>query len=113
MNVTVVARHMDVTEAMRSYAEEKAAKLPRFFNGLQSLTVTFDLDAGSDVVEVVGTGTHKAVFVARHRGNDMYACVDQCMHKLEEQLRRHKDRVRDRHGPSHDQTMVRERAPEQ
>lgn len=106
MNVSVVARHMDVTEAMRTYAKEKAEKLPRLFNGLQFITVTFDLEAGYNLVEIVATGTHKSTFVARQQGEDMYACVDQCIHKMEQQLRRHKDRVRDRQGPSHEQTMV-------
>ncbi|MCK4625974.1 MAG: HPF/RaiA family ribosome-associated protein, partial [Phycisphaerae bacterium] len=45
----------------------------------------------------------KSVFVAHHRSRDMYACVDQCIHKMEEQLRRHKDKIRDRHGPTHEQ----------
>ena len=113
MKISVVARHMDVTDAMRSYAEEKAGKLPRFFNGLQSAAITLDLDAGKHIVEIVASGTHKSVFVARHGGDDMYASVDQCVRKLEEQLRRHKDRVRDRHGPGHDQTMVPERPPQE
>lgn len=113
MNVSVVARHMDVTKAMRSYAEEKVGRLPRLFNGLQSAVITLELDAGQQLVEIVASGTHKAVFVARQRGDDMYACVDQCIHKLQQQLRRHKDRVRDRQGPSHEQTMVPERPPEQ
>jgi len=106
VNVSVVARHMDVTEAMRSYAEEKVGKLPRLFNGLQSVTITFDLEAGHNLVEIVAAGKHRSTFVARQQGEDMYACVDQCMHKMEQQLRRHKDRVRDRQGPPHDQTMV-------
>jgi ribosomal subunit interface protein len=59
------------------------------------------MDAGQHAVEVVATGKKKSVFVARQRGDDMYACMDQAMHKLEEQLRRHKDRIRDRHaGPA-------------
>ena len=94
------------TERRRSYAEEKVEKLPRLFNGLQSVTITFDLEAGHNLVEIVAAGTHKSVFVARQQGEDMYACVDQCMHKMEQQLRRHKDRVRDRQGPSHEETMV-------
>lgn len=113
MNVSVVVRHMEVTDAMRSYAQEKASRLPRLFNGLQSAVITLDLDAGDHLVEIVASASHKAVFIARQRGSDMYACVDQCIHKLKQQLRRHKDRVRDRQAPGHDQTMVPERPPEQ
>ncbi|MDY7010307.1 MAG: ribosome-associated translation inhibitor RaiA [Planctomycetota bacterium] len=103
MKVSVVARHVELTDAMKDYAREKVDGLPHFYNGLQSVDITFDVDAGEHVVEIVATGKRKSVFVAHHRGRDMYACVDQCAHKLEEQLRRHKDKVRDRHGPTHEQ----------
>lgn len=99
MKVTVVARHMEVTSAMREYALERVEKLPHYYDGLMSVDVTFDMEAGQHTVEVVASGKKKSVFVVRHRGDDMYACMDQAMHKLEEQLRRHKDRIRDRHAP--------------
>ncbi|KKL52654.1 hypothetical protein LCGC14_2283330 [marine sediment metagenome] len=113
MKVSVVARHMHVTQAMKSYAEEKTAKLPRLYNGLQTAVVTFDQEAGQHVLEIVATGKHKSTFVASVRGEDMYGCLDQCIHKLEQQLRRHKDRVRDRQGPPHEQTMVPQRPDEE
>jgi putative sigma-54 modulation protein len=112
VNVSVMVRHMELTEAMRRHAEEKVSKLPRYYDGLQSVEVTFDMEAGQSAVEIVAAGKRKSVFVAHHRGDDMYATFDQCMHKLEEQLRRHKDRVRDHQVPPHDQTLVPE-APEE
>ena len=57
-------------------------------------------------MEIVVTATRKNTFVATHRDDDMYAALDQCLHKITEQLRRHKDRVRDRHGPPHEETMT-------
>lgn len=106
MDISVVARHMEVTAAMREAATDKVAKLPRLYDGVQSAAVTFDKDAGENVVEIVAMGKRKAKFVAHHRGDDMYACLDQCLHKLEMQLRRHKDKIRDRQGPGHDETMT-------
>ncbi len=103
MKVSVVARHIELTDAMKDYARTKVDGLPHFYNGLQSADITFAVDAGEHVVEIVATGKRKSVFVAHHRSRDMYVCVDQCIHKLEEQLRRHKDRVRNRHGPTHEQ----------
>lgn len=90
---------MAMTAAMRQHAQEKAEKLPRYYDGLRSVNVILDMEAGLFCVEIVASGKRKRVFVAHHRGDDMYACVDQCCHKLEEQLRRHKDRVRDRQVP--------------
>ena len=90
---------MAMTAPMRQYAQEKAEKLPRYYDGLQSVDVILDMEAGLFAVEIVASGKRKRVFVAHHRGDDMYACVDQCCHKLEEQLRRHKGRIRHHQGP--------------
>ena len=106
MNVSVVARHMDITDGMREYAEDKAGRLTKFYDGLQSIAVTLDKEAGHFLVEIVATGRRKSVFVAHHRDADLHTGLDKCAHKLAEQLRRHKDRVRDRQGPSHEETMV-------
>ncbi len=108
MDITVNARHMEVTDSIRKYVEAKAAKLPKFYDSAQSIEVVLDVEADKPVVEMVLTARRRNTFVASHRGDDMYACIDQCLHKITEQLRRHKDRVRDRQGPSHSQTAERE-----
>ncbi len=112
MNVNVAARHMEVTDAMREYAQDKISKLPRLYDGLHSADVTFAMEGAEHLVEIVAHGRRKSTFVAHHRGKEMYGCLDQCVHKLEAQLRRHKDRVRDRQGPGHDETMAPEVPPE-
>ena len=106
MDITFIGRHMDVTDAMKQYAAEKVGKLPHLYDSLQSADVSFGVDAGEHVVEIVAHGKRKSTFVARHQGKDMYGCLDQCVHKLEQQLRRHKDKIRDRQGPSHEESMT-------
>lgn len=101
MNIVVNARHMDVTDAIRQYAETKVAKLTRFYDNVKTVEVILDVEADKPSVEIVVSAKRKNVFVGTHRGDDMYACVDQCLHKVGEQLRRHKDRVRHHRGPSH------------
>jgi putative sigma-54 modulation protein len=106
VNVLVKAPHMPVTEAIRRHVEGKASKLPRFYDNVQTIEVTLGKEAEKFFVEIVVTAKRKNTFVATHRDDDMYAALDQCLHKITEQLRRHKDRVRDRQGPSHEQTMT-------
>ena len=101
MNIVVKARHMDATDAIRQYVETKVSKLPRFYDNVHTIDVTLDVEADKPSVEIVVSAKRKHTFVAKHRDDDMYACVDQCLHKLSEQLRRYKGRVRDHHGPSH------------
>jgi putative sigma-54 modulation protein len=94
---------MEVTEALRLHVEEKISKLPHILDTLQSVEVILDTEADKSVVEVVATANRKNTFVATHRDPDMYACIDHCLHKITEQIRRHKDKVRDRQKPPHGQ----------
>lgn len=105
MNIIVNARHMDITQAMREYAQDKASKLTRYFDRIMSIEVVLDTEGGVPTAEVVVEASRANTFVASHRGEDMYGCVDQAIHKVEEQIRRFKDRVRERKGPSHEQVI--------
>jgi putative sigma-54 modulation protein len=106
VNILVKSPHMAVTETIRQQVEGKVAKLPRFYDSVQTVEVTLNQEAEKSSVEIVVTAKRRATFVARHRDDDMYAALDQCLHKITEQLRRHKDKVRDRQGPPHGQRMT-------
>ncbi len=101
MKVTVNARHMEATDAIKQYVENKVAKLPRLYDSVQSVEVILGHEKEKSTVEIVVAAKRKHTFVATHRDDNMYASVDQCLAKIEEQIRRFKDKVRDRQGPSH------------
>ena len=99
MIITISSRHMDVSAALKAYAEQKAGKLTKYFDRIQEIEVV--LDAGKDAVsvEMIVNAEHKSMFVARHTGTDAYAGVDGCVDKLERQLTDHKEQVRNRKHP--------------
>ena len=101
MIVTVSTRHMDVTPAMKTYAEQKAGKLTKYFDLIQEIEVVFDTgkektSKGNSYVEMIVTAEHNNRFVAHHGDGDAYACVDACVDKLERQLTDHKKMFRNR-----------------
>ncbi len=96
MKIVVNARHMEVTDAIREFVEGKVSKLPKFLDNIQSIEVILDKEGLKSVTEIVVTAKKKHVFVATHQDDDLYASVDQCLHKIVQQLHRHKDRIRDR-----------------
>ena len=99
MNIVIEARHMEVTDSLRQYVESKAEKLPKYYDNIHSIEITLDMEADQPMTEIIVHAGRKSTFVASVRNEDMYACVDQCMHKIAEQLRRHKDRIRGHHAP--------------
>ena len=99
MIVTISSRHMDVTEAMKSYAEQKANKLSKYYDLIQEIEVIFDAGKNSTKVEMIVNAEHKNMFIANHDEGDAYACIDGCMDKLERQLTDHKKKHRNRKHP--------------
>ena len=96
MIVTVSGRHMDVSEPLKNYAEQKAGKLVKYYDRIQEIEVVFDAGKDRTSVEMIVNGEHKNMFIAHHNEGDAYAGVDACVDKLERQLSDHKKKVRNR-----------------
>jgi putative sigma-54 modulation protein len=94
---TITGRHIDITDAMRKYAQEKTGKLPRYYDSINHVEVIVDGgDGGNICVEIIARGEHSNVFVATESGDDAYQCIDIAVHKLERQLTRKKSKERNK-----------------
>ena len=96
MLVTISSRHMDVSAALKAYAEQKASKLTRYFDRIQSIEVVFDNARDAMRVEMIAVAERRNRFIAHDWGADAYACIDTCIDKLERQLSDHKKKFRNR-----------------
>ena len=95
MLFTITGKHIEITDAIKSHAQEKAEKLPRYYNSINQIDVIIEgSDGGKPSVEVIARAEHSNVFIATESGEDTYACIDVAMRKLESQLRRKKGRQR-------------------
>lgn len=89
---------MEVTDAMRTYVEKKVARLGKFHQRLSEIEVVFDNQALEHKVEIIIKVDHIPPFVVNHAAEEMYACFDSALDKIERQLRRHKEKSRNRKG---------------
>lgn len=99
MDIKVSARHMDVSEAVRSHVREKAEKLDRYYDRLMSVDVIMDVQGDRQIVEMIARADHHVQFVAKHEDSDLYATIDHVTRELEAQLRKHKEKHRNRKHP--------------
>jgi putative sigma-54 modulation protein len=94
MRVHLSGHHVDVTPSLRTYVEKKLGRVLRRFHRLIDvhciLTVEKLRHKAESTVHLGGSTIHAAAVDA-----DMYAAIDALADKLEEQARRHKERVRD------------------
>jgi len=106
VQVTVSSRHMDVSEALRKYAEQKAGKLSKFYDRIQEIEIVFDTTKDSSHVEMIVSAEHRNMFIARHMMDDAYKGVDECVAKLERQLSDHKKKIRNRKHSGEDKHEI-------
>ena len=65
MVVTVSARHMDVTPALKQYAEEKANKLTKYYDRIQEMTDGRGADVVFELVATESTMAPSTAMLAR------------------------------------------------
>ncbi|MCX7425160.1 MAG: ribosome-associated translation inhibitor RaiA [Planctomycetia bacterium] len=98
MQIQISARHGSLSEATQAKVVAKAEKLTRLFERLTAIEVTVDLTRrDAPVVDVKVSAEHKHDFVASEQSEDLLAAMDAVIHKLEQQLRRYKEKLQDRH----------------
>ena len=102
MDIIVTGKQFEITDAIREYAKEKVSKLPRYYDRVAELEVVIAKPDNHEFeVEVIAHVDHHDNFVARHRHQDLYACIDDVSDKMSRQLKDHKERLRNRKHPTH------------
>lgn len=100
MRIDVVGKGIEVTDALRKYAENKAAKLGKF-DWVQQITVTMlkvklNHHDSFEAELVVDVERHDD-FVSHSKSDDLYAAIDLVVDKGERQLKEWKDQVKQKH----------------
>ena len=100
MQVNLSGHHVEITPALRSYVEKKLARVLRHSDRVIEVQCTLTVEklrqAAESTVRLAGTSIHAT---AVH--DDMYAAIDLLADKLDEQLRRHKEKTRDPQAARH------------
>ncbi len=95
MQVTIKGRHSEIPDNVRSYMEEKADKLSRYYDRIMAIDIVVDEEGPKNRVEMVISAAGHNDFVVQEIGNDLFACFDICMDKAEKQLTKVKEKIRD------------------
>jgi ribosome hibernation promoting factor len=98
VQIQISTRHGHLSDASRERIAAKAEKLLRIFERLTAIEIIIDLkDESTPSVEMKVFAEHKHDFVARDQSSSLMASVDTVVHRLEQQLRKYKEKVQERH----------------
>ncbi|MEM9081959.1 MAG: ribosome-associated translation inhibitor RaiA [Planctomycetota bacterium] len=95
MRIDVSTRNMELTDALRDYANEKGEKLPRYYDGVEMLE--FVIEHGKNdsfVTEIRASAEKHDTFVATANGDNVYGTIDLASDKLVRQLTDFKEKLR-------------------
>jgi putative sigma-54 modulation protein len=94
MQIYITGRHFEITDDIRTYIEKRAKKIETIYNRIIDLQVVIELERNRYLVEITLI-TRKATFHAQSQLHEIFICLDDVIDKIEKQIRRHKERIKD------------------
>jgi putative sigma-54 modulation protein len=93
MKLAIHGHHIEVTDALRAYVEEKLQKVRRHFDQMIEADVQLSVEKLQQKAEVTIRVSGSALHAESIDG-DLYAAIDALMDKLDRQVLKHRDRVK-------------------
>ncbi|MFH1562675.1 MAG: ribosome-associated translation inhibitor RaiA [Nitrospirota bacterium] len=92
MNISITARHIEVTDSVKEYLEKRLNKLKKYFKKEVNIHVVFAAEKERRSIEVDinynGNILHSEVTT-----QDIHTSIDQVVEKLERQVKKCKDKI--------------------
>jgi putative sigma-54 modulation protein len=97
MNIRVTARHTEMRPELKEYVERRVSRLARYFDRIDEAHVVLEEEGHRKIADVTVHASRVTVS-SEQAADDLRSAFDRAMEKVERQIRRHKDRVRNRKG---------------
>jgi putative sigma-54 modulation protein len=98
VQIKISTRHGQLSEPSQKKIAAKAEKLLKIFERLTAIEVVVDLsDEATPRVDLNVAAEHKHDFVAHDQSDNLMGSVDTVVHRMEQQLRKYKEKVQERH----------------
>lgn len=99
MKVTVIAKNMELTDALKEIVQKKISKLEKYFAGSVEAKATLSVQKNRHKIEVM-IPFNGVILRGEESTSDMYKSLDLVEDKLERQIRKQKTRLSRKHGES-------------
>lgn len=95
VQVAITSRHGSLSPSANEHISRKAEKLLTFFDRVTAINVTVDFSNDRTNVEILVDAEHRHDLVASESGENVIAAFDAALHKMEQQLRKYKEKIQD------------------
>lgn len=107
MQINISTRHGHISQETKGKIEEKVSKLTRLNDHISFLTVTLDLGHADDPKVELHVQVERAEEIVAHdQAGTLWGSLDSVIHKVEQQLRKFKEKVKGTYHPGHRHTEI-------
>ena len=96
MQIDVTGHHVELTDPLRNYVNEKMGKLERHFDKVSNTHVILTLEKLNHKAEATVHMSGNDIF-AEASAAEMYAAIDSLVDKLDRQVKKHKEKLTNHH----------------
>ena len=96
MQLNVTGRHVDITPPLKDYVSDKFSRLERHFDHVTNVHVKLSVEKLRQMAEATLHVSGGNIF-ADAEAEDMYAAIDALTDKLDRQIVKHKEKLKDHH----------------
>ncbi len=96
MQLNLSGHHIEITPALRSYVANKMERLERHFDQVTNMHVVLSVEKLRQKAEA-SLHVSGANLFADAENEDMYAAIDALVDKLDRQIKKHKEKLKDHH----------------
>ena len=97
MQISVTFRQLEPTEALKNYVTDRLNKFKRYLDGPVEAHVVLGLEKFRHLADVT-IDSNGRIIKGREENADMYAAIDLVMDKIDMQLKKLRDKLRDVKG---------------
>jgi putative sigma-54 modulation protein len=97
MQVAVTFRRMEASEALKTYVQERTGKLTKYIDKPLESQVTLSVEKFRHIADVV-INANGIRIAGQEAHDDMYAAIDLVMDKIERQVKKYREKIR-QHKP--------------
>ena len=101
VEVEIIAKHGELADSIQDAMVEKVSKLPRFFERTTGIHVVADMSHAEPELEIIVSAEGTSDFFAKDKGTNVMVALDKTIAKIEQQLRKHKEKITEhrKHAP--------------
>ncbi|MGB0955013.1 MAG: ribosome hibernation-promoting factor, HPF/YfiA family [Panacagrimonas sp.] len=106
MNLNISGHHLDLTPPLKDYVQAKIKRIERHFDHLINADVILSVEKLRHKAEATVHASGANMHAHAVTDDDMYAAIDALIDKLDQQTRKHKEKLRDHHVKQAPKRMV-------